>query len=180
MTFHFPWNRPSAPVIWPSRQSPWPHLAASPDGTGGNMPNLGYQNAIIESRQRARSCGTRVLNTLLGPIEPVARGEVPPVLVAHGVVGGRDRGKGIVDAFVGEGFKTFSISPSWTGGGPKTSHLPSSTPRAVMPSSVKSRTHALPQPVLADQAHEGHRGTQTQTSAVAPAMRQPIDSPALY
>jgi pimeloyl-ACP methyl ester carboxylesterase len=54
--------------------------------------------------------GSRVSETAQGLVEYVIFGDGPPVLLAHGVIGGCDHGPGLAENYVGGGFRV--IAPS--------------------------------------------------------------------
>jgi pimeloyl-ACP methyl ester carboxylesterase len=69
-----------------------------------------YRQDLAAARRRVAASGSHLAETAAGPVEYVNFGEGPPVLWIHGVVGGSDQGRGMVDAYLGEGFRT--IAPS--------------------------------------------------------------------
>lgn len=71
---------------------------------------LPYRRDIQNAYAHLDSIERRVIQTDCGPIEAAIRGEGEPVLVSHGIGGGFDQGLGLVDAYLGDGYRV--IAPS--------------------------------------------------------------------
>ena len=69
-----------------------------------------YRRELGAACRRVQSSGSSITEARLGAIEQVTFGEGPPVLLAHGVVGGADQGRGLVGAYFGDGFKVVAVS----------------------------------------------------------------------
>ncbi len=74
------------------------------------LVSLPYRRDIQNAYSRLDSIERQVVETGCGPIEVAIRGEGEPVLVSHGIGGGFDQGLGLVDAYLGDGYKV--IAPS--------------------------------------------------------------------
>ncbi len=71
---------------------------------------LPYRRDIQIAYSRLDSIERQVVETECGRIEVAIRGEGEPVLVSHGIGGGFDQGLGLVEAYLGDGYKV--IAPS--------------------------------------------------------------------
>jgi len=73
-----------------------------------------YKRESEAARCRVETSRGVITKTALGSIESVDSGVGPPVLVVHGVVGGSDHALGIVQSYLGEGFRIVGVSRSAT------------------------------------------------------------------
>ncbi len=71
---------------------------------------LPYRRDIQIAYSRLDSIERQIVETKCGSIEVAIRGEGEPVLVSHGIGGGFDQGLGLVEAYLGDGYKV--IAPS--------------------------------------------------------------------
>jgi pimeloyl-ACP methyl ester carboxylesterase len=89
----------------------WMDNRSSERDTGGlAMFHSRYKRDLDAARGSICTCGSCVAETRLGPIEYIASGEGPPVLLVHGVVGGCDQGPDMAQAYLGAGFRTIAVS----------------------------------------------------------------------
>jgi pimeloyl-ACP methyl ester carboxylesterase len=69
-----------------------------------------YRQDLAAARRRLRDCGSRSVETRLGPIECWIQGEGPPVLWVHGIVGGADQAPQSSQAYLGGEFRIIAVS----------------------------------------------------------------------
>lgn len=71
---------------------------------------LPYRRDIKNAYAKLNALERQVVDTDCGPIEIAERGEGQPVLAVHGIAGGADQGLGLVESYLGTGYKV--IAPS--------------------------------------------------------------------
>lgn len=69
-----------------------------------------YRHEMAVARARIAATPSRVTATRFGSVEYLTFGDGPPVLLAHGVVGGCDQAPFVAEAFIGRGFRI--VAPS--------------------------------------------------------------------
>ena len=71
---------------------------------------LEYHQDLFKHRSQIGEIQSKVYQSKYGDIEYLLTGDGPTILISHGVTGGIDQGMGLVDAYIGQGYRFLFVS----------------------------------------------------------------------